>query len=212
MTWWPLAAPFGTALRQIGDTAGAIDAYRSEINVLPPRKEILADLAGMLATQGRAQEASRYYQAALALDPNDATAQQNLATMLAQTGQIDEAIVHNRRALAIDPGGTDAAHRTCWSVGPADSMKPRTSTCSCMRLNPRSAEAHDGPWVRSCSPVAMPLARRCILPKQPGSIPLPLRSTVIWAPHCSNLVMLNRLSASGSFHCASTRTMNLAEI
>jgi tetratricopeptide (TPR) repeat protein len=64
------------------------------------------NLALLLASTGRAEEAIDHSQIALTLHPNDAPAHHNLGAALAMRGQIDEAIVHFRRAIEIAPDFT----------------------------------------------------------------------------------------------------------
>ncbi len=61
------------------------------------------NLALLLASTGRAEEAIAHSQIALTLHPDDAPAHHNLGAALAMRGQIDDAIVHFRRAVEIAP-------------------------------------------------------------------------------------------------------------
>jgi len=57
----------------------------------------------LLHLEGKLDEARGAYEAALAADPNNATATNNLGYLLAQQGRLEEAIEYYQRALELDP-------------------------------------------------------------------------------------------------------------
>ena len=65
------------------------------------RAHILIGVA--LAKQHKYEEAAAHYQAALALNPESATAENNLARVLHSQGRLDEARKHYEAALKLDP-------------------------------------------------------------------------------------------------------------
>lgn len=66
------------------------------------------ELANALREQGRLPDAVREYRAAVALDPNHATAHNNLGVVLTELGQISEAVRHYEAAIRAEPGLADA--------------------------------------------------------------------------------------------------------
>jgi len=65
------------------------------------------DLANVLASLGRPQEAEGHYRETLRLIPNHVDAQVNLGLLLAEAGRLDEATALFREALALEPALPD---------------------------------------------------------------------------------------------------------
>jgi serine/threonine-protein kinase len=103
----PTAKPSVQQLRALGDRLAAAglddDAFRSRVQ----QEHVDSFLANLsLADALRATdpaEAIRYYQAALAIHPQSATAHNNLAVALVHLGRSDEAIVEYEQSLKFDP-------------------------------------------------------------------------------------------------------------
>ncbi|MEK6768199.1 MAG: tetratricopeptide repeat protein [Gemmatimonadota bacterium] len=65
-------------------------------------------LAGLLLSFGRVDEAIAHYRQALAADPDDGNAHYNLAVALQGRGRLDEAIDHYRHAVRVTPSNASA--------------------------------------------------------------------------------------------------------
>lgn len=108
----------GRALEGRGDVAGAIDAYRKAIQLVPQAADVRAELAGLFAREGRAGESVREAEAALAVDATNHEAHRilglvraaladNATTPAERDPQIAQAVRHLELALAggrRDPG------------------------------------------------------------------------------------------------------------
>ncbi len=101
------------------------------------------NLAGLLATTGREDEAIPYVREAIRLKPDHAGAHDNLGRLLARKGRIDEAIAHLREAVRLDPvapGPRFALARTLEHAGNVEEAIARY--LEGLSLAPRDAEAH----------------------------------------------------------------------
>src|SRR5262249_38757491 len=101
----------GHQLEGTGDVAGAIDAYKKAIAAMPTSGEIRAELSGVYARAGRANEAVTAALDALKVDPKNYEAHRILGLVQAaladntseqarQTNLQNEAISHLEQALA----------------------------------------------------------------------------------------------------------------
>ena len=93
----------GLTWRQSRMYADIETLFRTTIEQNPTCWMAHNNLALLLASTGRAEEAITHSQTALTLHPDDAPAHHNLGAALAMRGQIDDAIVHFRRAVEIAP-------------------------------------------------------------------------------------------------------------
>lgn len=98
-----------------------------------------------LLARGQVAEAKSHFQAALAIQPEYASAQSNLAESLRREGRIDEALAHVREALRLSPSLPEA-HVTLGAIlsrqGHTDAALREYRTA--IRLDPENAEAHAG--------------------------------------------------------------------
>ena len=85
----------------------AIHQYEEAARI-GPNPDVETTLANLLLDQGRADDALRYYQHVVELQPSSALAHYNLAVGLHRAGRLPEAIVHYKEALRIQPGYPDA--------------------------------------------------------------------------------------------------------
>lgn len=98
------------ALRQLGRTADASEAYRAVLQADPAHYWARVRLAMLLwHTDGRADEAELLLREAIALDPALKWAYRSLATVFEGTGRLDEAAEMYRQTLQIDPDDLFAA-------------------------------------------------------------------------------------------------------
>ena len=81
----------GRMLEERGDAAGAIAALRKAIEVLPRAAELHAELAGMYAREGQANEAMAAAEAGLAIDPANREAHRILGLVQAAIGDMTAA-------------------------------------------------------------------------------------------------------------------------
>ncbi len=92
----------GDAARDAGDVETAIAEYERAV-ALRPLAEAHSNLAAVLASQRRFDEAFEHYRAALRIKPDYAFAWTSYGASLEDAGRRDEAIAAHRRALAIAP-------------------------------------------------------------------------------------------------------------
>ena len=85
----------------------AIHQYEEAARI-GPNPDVETTLANLLLDQGRADDALRYYEHVMELQPSSALAHYNLAVGLHRVGRLSEAIVHYKEALKIQPGYPDA--------------------------------------------------------------------------------------------------------
>jgi tetratricopeptide (TPR) repeat protein len=95
------------ALRS-GDAAGAERGLRKALRAVPDFVEAQYNLAYVMQSAGRLEEAIAGYRRAIALHPRMAAAHNNLANALRTQGRADEALAHYAEALRIDPRLADA--------------------------------------------------------------------------------------------------------
>jgi tetratricopeptide (TPR) repeat protein len=95
----------GLALEQLGDNAGAVEAYESCVDRAPAWADALRNLASLLLRLGRIDEALPLYERLYDLNPNDADVLQNWAVALLTIGETDAAIA---RLVDVDKLRTSA--------------------------------------------------------------------------------------------------------
>ena len=86
----------------------AIAEYEAAAKIDDPNPDIETTLANLLLEAGRIDEAIKYYQHVVQLQPASALAHYNLAVGLHRDHRLAEAIIHYKAALQIDPHYPDA--------------------------------------------------------------------------------------------------------
>jgi tetratricopeptide (TPR) repeat protein len=99
----------GTALAQMGDTAGAIREFEHVVRTDPTHARAHFSLGLLLAGRGRHAEAVDRLTSAARHEPGYLPAHVQLALALAQSGRPADALPHFEQALAIDPTHADTA-------------------------------------------------------------------------------------------------------
>jgi Flp pilus assembly protein TadD len=148
LTWAPFYA-LGDTLREQGDCAGAIPAYRRAMELLPQEPRARMNLGICLAETRRYAEARQAFEDALRADPGSVQAEDNLGRLALLAGQPDEARQRFQQALRWDArdlvahlnlamletreGNPAAALRLC---GEALAQHPQSSVAAdCVRRN-----------------------------------------------------------------------------
>ena len=85
--------------------------WTQAIDVDPNSSYAYTNLAGAMKTQGKVDEAIRYYGKAVSLSPDLALAHHNLGDLFLDRGDLDKAANAYRRALEIDPKSAKAYQR-----------------------------------------------------------------------------------------------------
>jgi hypothetical protein len=102
-----------------------------------------ARLGETLAGEGRWDEASTAFRAALAIAPDDALLHNNLGFVLFQGGQADAAIAALERALELDPDHLPAHSSLAFArLGKGDQVGAIEAFRAVARLDPQSVQAH----------------------------------------------------------------------
>ncbi len=91
-----------------GDGTGAAPLLRRSLEINPNNTDSLVSLAGILAEDGKTQEAKAYLFRVLELQPDHADAHHGLAVLLHKEVRLEEAADRCRRALDADPSHYDA--------------------------------------------------------------------------------------------------------
>jgi Flp pilus assembly protein TadD/ADP-heptose:LPS heptosyltransferase len=97
----------GVALRRLGRTAEAREAFERVCRLFPGHagaRYNLANLLGDVREPGGLEQAEALYREAIRLAPGHGPAHYNLANALRDLGRLDEALDTYRQALALDPG------------------------------------------------------------------------------------------------------------
>ena len=92
-----------TVLRDRGDHAGALDAYRRVLQLNPSHLAALLDQATLLRRSGRLTEAAAVCRRAVEVAPRSAEAHNNLGNVLRDLGLREESVASYGRALELDP-------------------------------------------------------------------------------------------------------------
>ena len=87
-----------------GDTAAAIDAFRTAVQLAPNEAALHKELAGAYAADERRDDAFAELMAALLIDPRDAQAHAAIGGLFLDSGRGAEAVVALTRALELAPG------------------------------------------------------------------------------------------------------------
>ncbi len=101
LTWAPFYA-LGDALREQGDCAAAIPAYRRAMELLPQEPRARMNLGICLAETRRYAEARQAFEDALRADPGSVQAEDNLGRLALLAGQLEEARQRFQQALRWD--------------------------------------------------------------------------------------------------------------
>jgi protein O-mannosyl-transferase len=101
LTWAPFYA-LGDALRDRGDCAAAIPAYRRAVELLPQEPRARMNLGICLAETRRYEEARHEFEDALRADPGSVQAEDNLGRLALLAGHPDEARQRFEQALRWD--------------------------------------------------------------------------------------------------------------
>jgi tetratricopeptide (TPR) repeat protein len=109
----------GVSLYVEGETEQAFEHLRHSIRINPRWLENHLVMGKFLLEQGRAQEAVRELQTAIAIKPGFAPAEESLASALEALGNWSGALEHWRKALEIDSGRTSAMLGTAWLLATA---------------------------------------------------------------------------------------------
>jgi tetratricopeptide (TPR) repeat protein len=133
-------------LAKRGNTAGAIENYRSALKLDPQLPGIDFELAEMLSTLGTpagSQEAESEYKAALLANPRDEQSERRLGDIALQANDLQKAEDYYSRALELQPYDPDA------NVGLAkvfmsqnDPQKAEVLLRHALELDPTNATAH----------------------------------------------------------------------
>jgi tetratricopeptide (TPR) repeat protein len=97
----------------------------------------------ILAKQGRFSEAIEYYERAVRLKPDYASAHNNLGVVLLNRGRLQEAVEHFEEALRLQPRYADAHDN--WAAALLSMGRAEDAIAHCeaaLRLNPACANAH----------------------------------------------------------------------
>lgn len=98
----------GDTYLSANEPRNAILQYRKALELNPSNAIAHSNLGGVLATEGRVEEALTHLNAALNLNPHSHSAHYNLARQLYQLNKIDDAIDHYLKAAEIKPDLFDA--------------------------------------------------------------------------------------------------------
>jgi protein O-mannosyl-transferase len=125
---WPAHVQLSTALTQIGQMDEAIAQLDAAIHLRPEKLHTFVMGKALLqARAGRATEADRTFEAALALAPEDPEVHLAFAGFLAGQGETDRAATHYRRALRSrphDPGTLNDLGCLLWKDGRREEALP----------------------------------------------------------------------------------------
>jgi len=93
------------------DPIAAIGHYEDGLRLKDDEPTAHNNLAFLLSTQGRLEEAMDHFRRAVQLDPNYGDAHLNMAAALETLGELDQAVRHYRESLRIRPDHTEAHKR-----------------------------------------------------------------------------------------------------
>jgi tetratricopeptide (TPR) repeat protein len=155
--WEPHYA-LADSLRESGDCARAVAAYRQVVELHPAHRDSYINLGICLAETGQPAEAERSFRRALEIDPSFARGYTNLGALALMEGDVERARDFYREAIAQDPANVLArmqlaslyehtfqdyrsAARMC---GEARLIAPSTpGVAACMERNQQLAAARD---------------------------------------------------------------------
>jgi tetratricopeptide (TPR) repeat protein len=133
-------------LAKRGNTAEAIENYRTALKLDPQLPGIHFELAEMLNTLGTSastQEAESEYKAALLANPRDEQSERRLGDIALQANDLQKAEEHYSRALELQPNDPDAnvgLAKVCMSRN--DPQKAEVLLRHALDLDPTNATAH----------------------------------------------------------------------
>lgn len=131
----------GHALSSQGSSDKAAGHYLKAAQLRPDDANI--EHSGILAAQGRLDEALDSGLAALKSDPGDAREHNNLGFVLAAQGRTDEAVGHYREALKLAPGFAQAHNNLAIALNEQDRLEEAIAHyLEAVRLKPDYAEAY----------------------------------------------------------------------
>ena len=131
----------GSALRNQGHLAEAIEQYRAALSLEPGYAEAHDRLGSALWAQGHPEAAVASYRSALAIQPDLPEAHYNLAVFLQDAGHYPEAVPHFQAAQI-----NDAAERSLYCL-----YKTRQFEAFRAELEGRLAGAHRSPYLATLS-------------------------------------------------------------
>ena len=105
---WILHRQLGRLLEAVGDGAGAVEAGKRVVQLLPNSAEAHCALGNWLCHLGRPVEAQQEFQSALRLDSESAQALDGLALALALQDRNQDAVAMLRRLLRLHPASPEA--------------------------------------------------------------------------------------------------------
>ncbi len=99
----------GLELEEVGaPVEEAIAAYRKALDLNAEAAGALVNLGTIYYRQRKFAEAEKFYQDAIAADPDYPLAQFNLGNLFDEQGRLADAMLHYRRALQLNPNYADA--------------------------------------------------------------------------------------------------------
>ncbi len=108
-------ARLGEADRRKGDPADAIQAFQKAREILPDDVQVLSELALVLDSAQRWNEAMKVYEATIKLAPNDGVSLNNDAFLIAEHGgDLDQALTRAQRATQLLPNYPEVADTLGW--------------------------------------------------------------------------------------------------
>ena len=100
-----------SSLAAMGDVSGALAQCRKLMGSPQYAATALFDMAQILASSGRLEEAAGYYEQLLRIQPDNVLAHVNLGVCLALSGNMAKAMPHYQKAVALEPGNADALQK-----------------------------------------------------------------------------------------------------
>ena len=105
----------GETYRRKGDLASAIQVFQKAREILPDDVQVLDELALVLDAAQRWSDATKAYEAAIRLAPNDAVSLNNDAFLIAEHGgDLDQALTRAQRATQLLPNYPEVADTLGW--------------------------------------------------------------------------------------------------
>jgi Flp pilus assembly protein TadD len=155
---WEPSYALGDALREAGDCARAVGAYRTVVVVQPSHRDAHTNLGICLAQTGQLDEAERSFRRALEIDPDFVRGYTNLGALALVAGDAERARSFYTLALAHDAGNVLARlqlaslyehtfkdyHSAARMCGEARLLAPATpGVAECVSRNQHLAASHD---------------------------------------------------------------------
>lgn len=199
-----------------GNLARAEQIYRQIVAAAPDALHY-ADLAIVLETQGKYEEAATTYQEAIRRDAKAARPHYNLGNLLRDRGKTDEAIARYQQAIALNPRYADAHNnlgRLLVEKGRAEDSLSHFRQA--IAANPRFSQAHNNLGTALHQAGRIPEAIRCYrraIELNPdyveahsnlGSAHLQLDQVEDALANCRKAVGLNPAFAEGHYNLANT--------